>query len=126
VSCGSVRHSMALLRKAGLVKTMHGRGTFALRSLIIRKPPGLPGSAWQAQPHEQQGCRARTPRTTPRRTMKPRMVTWISVGLLGTLLAVLAALSQEAQMHLNINPLPVFSSLRVPDPGVLGHGAPLP
>jgi hypothetical protein len=54
------------------------------------------------------------------------MVTWISVGLLGTLLAVLAALSQEAQVHLHFNPVPSFSRLSIPDPGVLGSGKPLP
>jgi GntR family transcriptional regulator len=33
VSYGSVRHAMKLLREAGLIRTIHGRGTFAI-------PPG--------------------------------------------------------------------------------------
>jgi GntR family transcriptional regulator len=40
VSYGSVRHAMELLRERGLVRTIHGRGTFVV-------PPGERGPAGQ-------------------------------------------------------------------------------
>lgn len=33
VSCGTVRHGMAVLRERGLIETIHGRGTFVTTSM---------------------------------------------------------------------------------------------
>jgi DNA-binding GntR family transcriptional regulator len=34
VSCGTVRHGMAVLRERGLIVTIHGRGTFVAASML--------------------------------------------------------------------------------------------
>jgi hypothetical protein len=67
-----------------------------------------------------------------RRAVKSRTLAWVSVGILGTLMALLVALSQERTVRLNF-PAPAFSSLdtsctgcAIPDPGILGSAAPLP
>jgi DNA-binding GntR family transcriptional regulator len=35
VSCGTVRHGMAMLRERGLIVTIHGRGTFVAASMPL-------------------------------------------------------------------------------------------